>query len=206
MESFGERLGRLMRGAGLTEKNMASLLDVSLQRMENLLTDYSDADMDTLARVAEIFNVSFAYVASITDNPKVEEPGAKEVYVAEKLRAGDGVVTQKNVVATIYMEHGEMHGKDYFGLIVKDDAMVKARIFKGDTVVVRRQNFADNGDIVVAMVDDGEEIVRRYKRTGNVVVLTAEGDGMKYETIKVNTEATKLLILGKVCEVRINLK
>lgn len=206
MESFGERLKRLMRETGLTEANMAMLLNVSMQRVENLVTGYCDADIDTLSRVAQIFNVSCAYAAARSDDPEVKEPNfAKEIYVTDKLRAGDGMVTQKNVIGTVYMERSEMHGKDYFGLIMQDDSMVKARMFKNDTLIVRRQNTANNGDIVVAMVDDGEAIVRRYNRTGNTVVLTAEGDTMKYKTLKINTEYTKLLVLGKVCEVRINL-
>ena len=205
MESFGERLTKLMRSVGLTDANTALLLNVSKQRLENLLTGYSEADMDAIVRVAEVFNVSCEYAAMLSDVPQVRESGnSKEIIVAEKISPYDGVIMQKDVVGTVFIDRDKMHGKDYFGFIMPDDSMVKARILKNDMLIVRKQHFATNGDIVVAVVDDGDAIVRTYNRTGNVVVLTCEGDSMKYKPIKIDTVETKFNILGKVDEVRIS--
>ena len=205
MESFGERLSKLMRSVGLTEKNLALLLNVSEQRVENLLTGYSEADLDVLVRVAEVFNVSYDYAAARSDDPEVHESSnSKEIFVAERISPYDGVIMQKDVVGTAFVDKSKMHGKEYFGFIMPDDSMVKARILKNDTLIVRRQNFANNGDVVIAVVDDGDAIVRTYNRTGNVVILTCEGDGMKYRPIKIDTTETKFSILGKVDEVRIS--
>ena len=205
MESFGERLSKLMRNVGLTEENAALLLNVSKQRLENLLTGYSEADMNVIMRVAEVFDVSCEYAAMLSDLPKVSEPGnSKEIVVAERISPYDGVIMQKDVVGTAFIDRDKMHGKDYFAFIMPDDSMVKARILKNDMLVVRRQSFATNGDIVIAVVDEDDAIVRTYNRTGNIVVLTCEGDSMKYKPIKIDTTETKFNILGKVDEVRIS--
>lgn len=202
MESFNERLQKLMKSAGLTDANMAYLLGISDQRMENLLTGYSEADISIVMRAAQIFNVSCAYVLGVEEDKKVAE-GAKEILVAEKLDPISGMMMLNDVVKTIYIDQANIHGKDYIGLIMNDDGMVKARIYKGDTVVVCCQQFANNGDVVAVLGENGNYIIRRYNRTGNIVVLTSEGDAMKYPPIKIDTSETKLKIIGRVAESRI---
>lgn len=204
MEAFGDRLKRLMKTAGLTGGNMAYLLSVSAQRMENLLTGYSEADIGIITRVAEIFNVSCAYASGLDDEPQVAEDGAKEIFVAERLDPVSGLMMLKDVIKTVYIDRSRLHGREYMGLVVKDDAMVKARINKGDLVIVRRQGFANNNDVVVVLADNGEYIIRRYNRTGNIVVLTSEGDGIKFPPIKIDTSEVKLNLIGRVDENRIS--
>ncbi len=204
METFAERLHKLMSDVGLTQSNMAKLLDVSEQRVENLLIGYGEADDNILSRLAQIFSVSKAYISMQTDIPTICEPDyAKEVFVAESLRIGDGVITQSSIVDTVFVNRDQMHGKEYYGLVAKDDSLAKARIYKGDIMIIRKQNSASNGDIVVAMVGDEPEVVRRYHRLGNKVTLSPECDNERYKTLEVDTENEKFLILGKVCEVRI---
>lgn len=202
MESFCERFKKLMKSAGLSEANMAYLLDISVQRLENLITGYSDADINIVTRVAQIFNTSCAYVLGVDDERKLQED-AKEILVAEKLDSVSGMMMLKDVVKTVYVDKSSLHGKDYIGLVMKDESMVKARIYKGDTVIVCRQQFANNGDVVVVLGEDGDYIVRRYHRTGNIVVLTSEGDAIKYPPIKIDTSETKFNIIGRVTESRI---
>lgn len=202
MARFEERIKELMKSAGLTDANMAFLLDISLQRLENILTGYSEVGVDVVKRVAEIFNVSVEYVLGLEETSQIGD-GAKEIFVAESLDSVSGMIRLCDVNKTIYIDRADLHGKDYMGLIVKDDSMIKARIYKGDTVVVRRQQFANNGDVVAVSTEDGSYIVRRYQRVGNVVILTSEGDGMKYPPIKIDTAATKFNIIGAVTEVRI---
>ncbi len=203
MEGFSERLYKLMRNAALTEKNMASLLGVSEQKIENLLTGYIEADIDTISRIAQIFNVAHSYAAAISDVKMCKEPDkVKEVFIIQKFSDPTGMITRKDIKDTLYMNKEDMHGKEYFALIAPDDSMVKSRIYKDDILIVRRQSFADNGDVVV-VIDEESTLVRRYSRVGNVVTLTAEGDRIKYNNIKIDTTEQKLVIAGKVCEIRV---
>jgi len=62
---------------------------------------------------------------------------------------------------------------EHYALEVKGDSMVEAGIFEGDIVVVRRQETADNGDIVVALIEDQEATLKRLRRKGGAIALEA---------------------------------
>ena len=82
-------------------------------------------------------------------------------------------------------------GDDLFMLNVQGNSMIKIGMYNGDKVVVRKQNTADNGDIVVALVDDSATVKRFYKRDGKFI-LHPENDDME-DFIFDNVE-----VLGKV--------
>ncbi|WP_448187405.1 transcriptional repressor LexA [Azospirillum sp. sgz301742] len=69
---------------------------------------------------------------------------------------------------------------DHYALEVAGDSMVEAGILDGDTVVIQRCDTADNGSIVVALVDDGEVTLKRLRRKGNTIAL--EPANAAYET------------------------
>lgn len=69
---------------------------------------------------------------------------------------------------------------DHYALEVAGDSMVEAGILDGDTVVIQRCDTAENGTIVVALVDDGEVTLKRLRRKGNTIAL--EPANATYET------------------------
>ena len=71
-------------------------------------------------------------------------------------------------------------GGDHFGLRVSGDSMIEAGINDGDTVIVKKANTADNGQIVVALIDDHEAMLKRLRRKGKVIAL--ESANKRYET------------------------
>ncbi|HEU0222301.1 MAG TPA: transcriptional repressor LexA, partial [Paracoccaceae bacterium] len=71
-------------------------------------------------------------------------------------------------------------GGEHYALEVKGDSMINAGIQDGDIVVIRRQNTAETGDIVVALVDDQEATLKRLRRRGSVIALEAANPA--YET------------------------
>jgi repressor LexA len=71
-------------------------------------------------------------------------------------------------------------GGELFGLEVKGDSMIEAGIFDGDTVIIRRGDTANTGDIVVALVDNEEATLKRLRRRGASIALEAANPA--YET------------------------
>lgn len=71
-------------------------------------------------------------------------------------------------------------GGEHYALEVAGDSMVEAGILDGDTVVIQRCDSAENGTIVVALVDDGEVTLKRLRRKGNTIAL--EPANAAYET------------------------
>ncbi|HGG64146.1 MAG TPA: repressor LexA, partial [Rhodobacteraceae bacterium] len=68
----------------------------------------------------------------------------------------------------------------HYALEVKGDSMIDAGINDGDVVVIRETSAADNGDIVVALVEGHEATLKRYRRKGNMIALEAANPA--YET------------------------
>ena len=62
-------------------------------------------------------------------------------------------------------------GGEHYALEVAGDSMVEAGILDGDTVIIRKGDVADNGQIIVALVDDAEVTLKRLRRRGNSVAL-----------------------------------
>ena len=69
---------------------------------------------------------------------------------------------------------------DHFALEVRGDSMIEAGILDSDTVIIRRQDTADTGDIVVALIDDEEATLKRLRRRGASIALEAANPA--YET------------------------
>ena len=76
---------------------------------------------------------------------------------------------------------GQMVGQGHhYALEVKGDSMIDAGINDGDVVVIREQNTADNGDIVVALVEGHEATLKRFRRKNGAIALEAANPA--YET------------------------
>ena len=65
---------------------------------------------------------------------------------------------------------------DLFMLTIRGDSMINAGILDGDYVIVKRQDIADNGDIVIAMTDEDEATCKRFYRESNHIRLEPEND------------------------------
>ncbi len=68
---------------------------------------------------------------------------------------------------------------EHFALEVQGDSMIEAGIYDGDTVIIRRCNSADNGDIVVALVEKEEATLKRLRTKGSTVALEAANPNYK---------------------------
>lgn len=71
-------------------------------------------------------------------------------------------------------------GEGRYALRVKGDSMINVGVFDGDWVIIQEQNTANNGNIVVALIDNQEATLKRfYKRNGDKIELMPENDDME---------------------------
>lgn len=108
-----------------------------------------------------------------------------------QITAGQPILAVENVEETYPLPHDLVGHEDVFMLRVRGDSMINAGILDGDLVLVRRQPTAQNGDIVVALLDD-EATVKRFYRESGRVRLQPENDAME------PIIAGDVAILGKV--------
>lgn len=111
--------------------------------------------------------------------------------VLGRVAAGQPVLAVENISDNIAVSNDLFRGTSLFFLRVKGDSMVNAGILEGDLIAVNKQDSADNGDIVVAMLDD-EVTVKRFYREPDCIRLQPEND--KYEPIR----GRDISVVGKV--------
>ena len=109
-----------------------------------------------------------------------------------QVTAGEPILAQQNIQEYIPLPAQLIKGTDTFLLKVKGESMINAGIFDGDQVLVKQQSTAEDGDIVVALIDDGATVKTFHKEKG-YYRLQPENDTM--EPILVHEG---LQILGKV--------
>ena len=103
-----------------------------------------------------------------------------EIPILGKIAAGTPVEAIQNEVARIPLPSNIEKNGEFFGLKVQGDSMIEAGINDGDTVIVRKADTAENGKIVVALIDDHEAMLKRIRRKGKTVAL--ESANRNYET------------------------
>ena len=86
-----------------------------------------------------------------------------DVPLVGDVAAGTPILAEENITDTIALPTDIVGDAPSFALSVRGDSMIEAGINDGDYVVVKEQPTADNGDIVVAIVDDGATVKRFYK-------------------------------------------
>ena len=108
------------------------------------------------------------------------KPKNKEISILGNIAAGTPIEAIQNEISKVTLPV-EFHKKgDFFGLKIQGDSMVDAGINEGDTVIIKRVNHADNGQIVVALIDNDVAMLKRIRRKGNSVAL--ESANKNYET------------------------
>ena len=100
------------------------------------------------------------------------------VPVVGTVAAGQPIFATENLEGYVSLPENFFAGGELFMLNVQGSSMIKIGMFDGDKVVVRKQSTAENGDIVVALVDDSATVKRFYKKDGKFI-LHPENDDMQ---------------------------
>jgi repressor LexA len=100
--------------------------------------------------------------------------------VMGRIAAGTPISAIQSRSHTISMPPDFLSGGDHFALEVRGDSMIEAGILDTDTVIIRKQETAESGDIVVALIDDEEATLKRLRKRGASIALEAANPA--YET------------------------
>jgi len=109
-----------------------------------------------------------------------DKKNLNKIPVLGKIAAGTPIEAIQNEVSRITIPEELSKNGQHFGLKVSGDSMIEAGINDGDTVIVKKTNTANNGQIVVALIDDQEAMLKRIRKKGKVVALESANKG--YET------------------------
>jgi repressor LexA len=108
------------------------------------------------------------------------ERSSVAIPVMGRIAAGTPIAALQNRSHTISLPPDMLPPGDYYALEVRGDSMIDAGIFDNDTVVIRKQDTAETGDIVIALIDDEEATLKRLRKRGASIALEAANPA--YET------------------------
>ena len=172
-----------------------------------------EPDRQTYERLATLFDVSVDYLMKRTEiratageaNPPTRQPKQKEskwIPVLGQVQAGLPAEAVEDVLDYEELTADMACNGEYFALQIRGDSM-EPKFSPGDVVIVRRQDTAETGDIVVVLVNGDEATVKRIKIQSNGLFLIASNpiyDPLFYS--KQDVETLPVVILGKVVELR----
>ncbi len=110
--------------------------------------------------------------------PEAEPPVM--VPVMGRIAAGTPISAIQNRMTTIALPPDFLGPGEHFALEVRGNSMIEAGIIENDTVIIRKQDTAETGDIVVALIDDEEATLKRLRKRGASIALEAANPA--YET------------------------
>lgn len=114
-------------------------------------------------------------------NAQAMEPvGAVELPVMGRIAAGVPIEAIAEVSHNVAVPQSMLGSGEHFALEVRGDSMIDAGINDGDIVVIREGDTADTGDIVVALVEEQEATLKRFRRQNGMIALEAANPA--YET------------------------
>lgn len=115
----------------------------------------------------------------------------KSVPLVGKITAGAPITAIENIEEYVPIPSNMFKSNDLFMLSVSGESMIEAGILDGDVIIVNRQNYAENGDIVVALMENEATVKRFFKKEG-YYILRPENKNMQDIVVK------ELVILGVV--------
>jgi len=145
--------------------------------------------LGALERKGYLIRGSGARAIELPNRPQIDS-----IPVLGEIAAGRPILAEENILGTIALDRSLVQGGSFYLLKVKGDSMVGAGILDGDYVLVRVQSHAENGEIVVALVED-EATVKRFNQRGKTVTLQPENPN--HEPIVINKE-DNFRVLGNV--------
>ena len=111
------------------------------------------------------------YISQMQNNDSQDNYTAKElvnVPVIGKITAGEPILAVENITDTFPIPVDFVGNSESFMLKVRGESMIEAGILDGDLILVKKQNTANNGDIVVALIGEEATVKTFYKETGHI--------------------------------------
>lgn len=114
------------------------------------------------------------------DQP-AESVGGIDLPLYGRIAAGTAIEAISDPTTTVSVPPSMVAGGEHYALEIAGDSMIEDGIFDGDTVIIRRCDTAENGSIVVALIDEREATLKRLRRKGNSVALEPANQAYKIQ-------------------------
>ncbi len=171
--SLGARLRTLMEERGLSYEQLGDRTHMNPQTLNRYVLGQREPKIGTAAAMARALGVDPLWLQGF-DVPRIPAPAAEPaaVPVLGTIRAGVPLLAQQDLEG--YAAANVPDPEECFYLRVTGNSMVNAGIREGDLVLIRRQESAENGQIVACLVDGEDATLKRFRMQKGVVILQPE--------------------------------
>lgn len=211
---LGQRIVSLREEHDLTQKELAEKLDFNrsvLNRIEQGIRPCRD---DELKKIANFFDVSADYLLGRESSPGNKPPKHLNIPYASvphityripilgRVAAGEPIYADEDIIGYERIDEKFANdGYDYFALRISGQSM-EPSILDGDTVIVRRQDFIEDGQIAVVLIDGEDATVKEVKKVSDGIMLIAHNPAVFSPRVftKEEIESKPVQIIGRVIQ------
>lgn len=202
MSTIGEKIKGARLAAGISQNQLAKRAGISQAGLSAIESTTKSPSVDTLERIANALKIPLQELLSSENPSRAAVDGKRWIPVLGNVQAGIPSEAIENILDYEEIDEVMASSGEYFALQVRGDSM-EPKFSAGDVVIVRKQDDADSGDIVVALVNGDSATIKRLKKQSGGILLIASNpsyDPLFYS----NRDIAELpvRILGKVVELR----
>ena len=200
--TIGNRIKKRRIELGLTVDDLANRINknrATIYRYEK--GDIESLPTSILEPLAKALNTTPEYLIGWVEEP-ITSKESKVINVLGRVAAGTPLNAIEEIIDTEEITEDLAKTGSFFALKIKGDSM-EPRIYDGDVVIVRQQSDAENGDIVIAMVNGDDAVCKKLKKySGGIALisLNSKYEPMMFSDKDISDKPVK--ILGKVIELR----
>ena len=209
----GERIRAQREKLGMTQTDLAEAASTTKQNIykyENGII--TNIPSNKIEAIAAAMHTTPAYLMGWTEER--EPVGQKDVALSDavtlhripvlgRIAAGAPIYAEENIEGYTYTALNG--GNEYFGLRVHGDSMNAAGIWDGYTVIVRRQDVVEEGQIAVCLIDGPDATLKRVSQEGNIVTLMPQSTNPEHKPFVFDITKTQVKILGLVVRAEFSL-
>lgn len=195
-----ERLKELRRGKGITQIQLAQLLNIRQSSISAWENGTANPDFENQRRLADLYGITIDELLGRV--PDVERAKGVKIPVLGRVQAGIPIDAIEEILDYEEITDAMARQGEHFGLVVRGDSMFP-KIVEDDVVIVRKQDDCDNGDIAVVLVNGNEATVKKIKKTPagvTLIPLNPSYEMINYSIAEI--ESLPVRVVGKVVELR----
>lgn len=201
-----KNLNKILNAIGMSPVELSKDSGVSKSALNHYLKGDLVPSQENAEKMAAVLKVNPLWLMGIQKNMISDQPvvsdGAVQIKVLGRVAAGIPIEAVTEYIDTEEIPAKMAQSGDYFGLQIHGDSM-EPRMREGDVVIVRQQDDAENGDIVIAMVNGSDATCKRLtKYAGGIglISLNPNYDPMMFTDQEIVDKPVR--IIGKVVELR----
>ena len=195
------RIRILLEQRGMTVKQFEREVGLSNGYVHKLERQQSAPSVDRLQMIANFFGTTTDFLLGISSEGK-KGSAAVRIPLLGRVAAGIPIEAAENIIGEEEISQKLSLSGEFFALQISGDSM-SPYIMNNDRVIVRRQETAESGDIVVALINNHDGVCKEYKPISDGIMLISHNQSyapLVFTHSEIDSEPVR--ILGKVIEIR----